>query len=60
MNADCGSGEEPVNIVIQVDTTSLEKGQRVRVLGTVQDPVEGTNLMGGTTHFPTVRAEFME
>jgi hypothetical protein len=48
------------NIVVQVDTRSLEKGQHIRVIGSVVEPMEGNNAMGGVGHFPTVKAEFME
>jgi len=48
------------NIVVETDSHGLEKGQRVRVIGTVADPMEGTNAMGGAMRFPTVKAEFME
>ena len=60
LNADCGSAYDPVNIVIHADTHQLESGQRIRVLGTVEKPEEGTNAMGGSMAFPTVTAQFME
>jgi hypothetical protein len=61
-NASCGEDDNgmPVNIVIETDTRELEHGQAVRVIGTVDDPMEGNNMMGGETHFPTVKANFME
>jgi hypothetical protein len=61
-NASCGEDDNgmPVNIVIQTDTRQLERGQAVRIIGTVADPMEGNNMMGGETHFPTVKADFME
>jgi hypothetical protein len=54
---DDGSGP---NVVIQIDATSLSAGQRLRVIAEVVEPMEGTNMMGGQTHFPTVKAEFAE
>jgi hypothetical protein len=60
INADCGSEDDPVNIVIQIDSSSLEKGQALRILGTVQDPMQGTNAMGGAMTFPTVKSLFAE
>lgn len=62
-NASCGEDESgiPAILVIQYDDAqSLEKGQAVRILGTVAPPTEGTNAMGGSMNFPTVKAEFME
>jgi hypothetical protein len=62
-NAACGedSDGDPAVIVVQYDdTSSLDKGQSVRILGTVEDPAEGVNGFGGETTFPTVRAQFME
>lgn len=62
LNAACPPDEYGIGpvIVIETDTKSLEKGQQIRVLGTVVDPMDGTNAMGGQMHFPTVKAEFME
>lgn len=58
INALCGDG---TNIVIEyADTNTLDKGQAIRVLGTVVDPASGTNAYGGSMNFPTVKAEFME
>jgi hypothetical protein len=62
-NADCGEDSDgmPAILLIQYDdTSSLDKGQAIRVLGTVEDPTEGVNGFGGETTFPTVKAEFME
>lgn len=62
-NAECGEDDDgmPIVIVIQYDdTSSLDKGQAVRILGTVEDPAEGVNGYGGEATFPTVKAEFME
>jgi hypothetical protein len=48
-------------IVVQCESTQdLEADQHLRVLGTVVDPVEGTNAMGGSMMFPTVEAKYME
>lgn len=62
LNAVCPPDEYGLGpiIVVETQTRGLEKGQHIRVIGTVQDPVEGTNAMGGTMKFPTVKAEFME
>jgi hypothetical protein len=62
-NADCGEDEDgmPYIILIQYDdASSLDKGQPVRILGTVEDPTVGVNGFGGEATFPTVKAEFME
>lgn len=42
------------------EATDLEAGQSLRVIGTVVEPTEGTNAMGGSMDFPTVHAEYME
>jgi hypothetical protein len=48
-------------IVIECQSThDLEQGQVLRVLGTVINPIEGNNAMGGNATFPAVRAEYME
>jgi hypothetical protein len=62
LNATCPPDDYGLgpNIVVQTDTRSLEKGQHIRVIGTVIEPMEGNNAMGGVGHFPTVKAEFME
>lgn len=63
-NASCGTeadGYTPAVIVIEyAGTSNLDQGQAVRVIGTVKSPIEGTNQMGGSMSFPTVRARFME
>jgi hypothetical protein len=61
-NASCGEDEDgsPATIVVEYDTHNLSPGQSVCVLGTVDQPVEGSNAMGGDSTFPTVKAEFME
>jgi hypothetical protein len=59
INASCG--DDDTNIVLEYDDTgSVDAGQSVRVLGTVDSPSEGTNAMGGSMNFPTVKVEFME
>jgi hypothetical protein len=62
LNATCPPDEygNGPNIVVQMDTRSLENHQPLRVIGTVVDPMEGNNAMGGDMHFPTVKAEFAE
>jgi hypothetical protein len=62
VNASCPPDEYGIgpNVVVETNTKSLEKGQRIRVIGTVVEPMEGTNAMGGQMRFPTVKAEFME
>lgn len=62
INANCGVDEDgdPTNLVIQTDSRQLTKGQSIRVIGTVVEPVEGNNANGGDMRFPTVKAEFME
>jgi hypothetical protein len=61
-NAECGSDSDgmPVSLVVEADTKSLDQGQTVDILGTVEQPMEGNNAMGGDGNFPTVKAEFME
>ncbi len=61
-NANCGEDSDglPAVLVVEYDTTSLSQGQSVRVIGTVEQPMEGTNAFGGSAQFATVKAEFME
>jgi zinc-ribbon domain len=62
-NATCGTDEDDLPAIILVeydDTSSLDKGQAVRIMGTVEEPTEGVNGFGGESTFPTVKAEFME
>jgi hypothetical protein len=61
-NATCGTDDDgaPINLVIETNTKQLEPGQAVRVIGTVDQPMEGNNAMGGEGHFPTIQANFME
>jgi hypothetical protein len=59
-NANCGDEENIALVVVEYDATGLSTGQAVRVIGTVEEPIKGTNGMGGAMQFPTVKAEFME
>jgi hypothetical protein len=59
VNADCGDGADAL-VIEYDDTDSLDKGQRIRVLGTVVAPIEGTNGFGASVNFPTVKAAFLE
>jgi hypothetical protein len=60
-NANCsGDDDDPAMIVIEYDTHDLSPGQAIRVMGTVDQPMEGNNAMGGDATFPTIKAEFME
>jgi hypothetical protein len=59
INASCGDDDTNI-VVLYDDTNSLDQGQAIRILGTVQEPTQGTNAFGGSMNFPTVKAEFME
>ena len=59
-NANCGNEDNGAIIVIQYDASELSTGQAIRVIGTVEEPMQGTNGFGGAAQFPTVKAEFME
>jgi hypothetical protein len=61
-NATCGANDsdDGVNIVIEANSTTLEEGQSIHVLGTVLTPSQGTNDYGGEMDFPTVQSYFME
>jgi hypothetical protein len=62
-NAQCGEDSDglPALIVVEYDNTAnLNQGQAVRVMGDVEEPMQGTNAMGGARNFPTVKAHFME
>ena len=58
--ANCGSGDDDVNIVIEHDGSGLSPGQAIRVIGTVEEPVGAMNAMGGMGQYPTVKSIFME
>ena len=58
INANCG-GDSPL-VILSPASDEVEKGQSIRVLGTVADPTEGTNNFGGQQNFPTVKAEFLQ
>jgi hypothetical protein len=61
MNGEGDVSDTLGNVVIECQSSKdLEQGQRVRVLGTVIQPIEGNNAMGGTRTFAAVRAEFIE
>jgi hypothetical protein len=59
-NADCGPADETDLIVIMHDASGLSTGQAIRVIGTVEEPQQGTSMMGAELNFPTVSARFME
>jgi hypothetical protein len=47
-------------VVVLADSRRLEQGQRIRVLGVVQQPVSGPNNQGGNGTYAVVRKVFME
>jgi hypothetical protein len=62
-NAQCGEDSDgmPAVLVVEYDDAgNLSKGQTVRVMGEVAEPMQGSNAMGGSMNFPTVKAQFME
>jgi hypothetical protein len=64
-NLTTGDVESDDYAIILVETdpgeaSDLEANQSIRVMGEVEEPTEGTNAMGGSGEFPTVKAEFME
>jgi hypothetical protein len=56
--AECGSDAVPIEIVH--NTKSLSVGQKVRVIGFVEKPMDGTNALGGERQSPEVSAVFIE
>ena len=54
------ASEDGETVVVIGDARSLEGGQRLRVLGTVVQPLSGTNVSGGAMTFPAVNSAFME
>lgn len=47
-------------VVIGTDTSSLQAGQPVRIVGVVSQPIAGTNLAGGSENFAAVTEYFMQ
>ncbi len=60
--ADCGenSGVPAVILVDYDDTVSLNKGQAVRIMGTVEEPTDGVDSAGKKATFAAVKAQFIE
>lgn len=61
-NANCGrnGGVAAVILVDYDDTVWLNKGQAVRVMGTVEEPTDGVDGAGKKASFAAVKAEFVE
>jgi len=63
-NADCGSvndnSDDVTSLLLIVGdrVSDLDANQVFSFVGTVQEPTDGTNAMGGEMHFPTVRDDF--
>lgn len=57
LNSPEGDG---VFVIVLADSRTLEQGQRIRVLGTVEKPVSGPNNMGGGGTYAVVRKAFIE
>ena len=47
-------------VVVLASSRNLEQGQRIRILGTVQKPVQGENNTGGSGTYAVVRKAFLE
>lgn len=47
-------------VVIGADTSSLQTGQSLRVVGIVSKPIEGTNVMGGRGNFAAVTQYYVQ
>jgi hypothetical protein len=62
-NAQCAQRGDPVPAIILVDyddTVSLNKGQAVRIMGTVEEPAQGLDASGKQATFAAVKAQFIE
>jgi hypothetical protein len=59
-NGVCGDAFGDAIAIVCNSTKSLEAGQDVRVLGIVQNPLDGTNTNGGAQKWGVVKAVFME
>ena len=60
--ANCGenSGVPAVILVDYDDTVSLNKGQAVRIMGTVEESTQGVDSSGGKLTLPAIKAQFIE
>jgi hypothetical protein len=55
-----GADEAGWPIHVDGDTSKIEAEQWIWVIGTIEDPVEVENALGGTVKLPAITAEFIE
>ncbi len=62
-NAQCAQRGDRVPAIVLVDyddTVSLNKGQAIRILGTVEEPAQGLDASGKQATFAAIKAQFIE
>jgi hypothetical protein len=56
----CGPDVEPVDLFIDMPAMKLRKGDRWRILGTLEQPVPWTDVHGHTVYYAFVQAAFVD
>jgi hypothetical protein len=56
----CGSEAEPIDLFVRLRTDHLRVGDRLRVLGVMEQPATWADVMGHTVYYAFVRAVFVD
>ncbi len=56
----CGSEAEPIDLFVRLSTAHLRTGDRLRVLGIMEQPASWADVMGHTVYYAFLRAVFVD
>jgi hypothetical protein len=56
----CGSVQEPMDLFVHLPTGRLHLGERLRVLGVMEQPAMWTDVTGHTVYYAFLRAVFVD
>jgi hypothetical protein len=56
----CGSEAEPMDLFVELPTSQIHLGDRLRVLGVLERPVQWTDLWGHTVYYAFLKAHFVD
>ncbi len=55
----CGSDAEPIDFFIHLPTAGLHKGERLQILGVLENPAMWTDVNGHTVYYAFIKALFV-
>ena len=55
----CGSDAEPIDFFIHLPTAGLHSGERLQILGVLENPAMWTDITGHTVYYAFIKALFV-